>query len=182
LTKILKCSRARDVNKDAANRPAEGHTVYSYDGGNQLTSATGAIWGSYAYDLNGNRTWATAVPHGNRLASDNTYDYTYDAEGNLVKRIETTNAPNNREYDLSYDNRNRLTRIAESFVGNVANSFVRLDYFYNAFDRLVERKETDYQYGDGGEGSSGVTSSGVVAFSSRSPDVVARAPDSVQRP
>ena len=43
----------------------------------------------YAYDANGNRTnagYQTGPDNG--LPSDGTYNYTYDGEGNLIKRTE----------------------------------------------------------------------------------------------
>jgi RHS repeat-associated protein len=138
--------------KTYVNSSDSGTSIYNYDGSGQLTTATGPVNGSYSYDQNGNRTSVgSTAPHGNRLDSDNDYNYFYDAEGNLIKRIDRFNS---NEYDFSYDNRDRLTTILESFGGNVTQPLIKIEYNYDGFDRLIGRRETDYIYPDGAEGTS----------------------------
>jgi len=79
---------------DAASRVPqytgpEGTISYSYDATSQLTSATGATNETYNYDPAGNRTGSGyQTGPANRLQSDGTYNYTYDAEGNLIQKTE----------------------------------------------------------------------------------------------
>ena len=87
---------------------------------------------------------------GNRLADDGTYHYTYDAEGNLIRRVKDSNGD---RLDLTYDYRNRLVEIVESF-GDPNDPVLDLAYRYDIFDRLVWRAETDYHHSGGGEGGS----------------------------
>ena len=67
---------------------SDGQTNYTYDAAGQLTGAEQ----SYTYDSNGNRltagnsTYGTPGP-GNRMTSDGTYTYSYDAEGNRTARF-----------------------------------------------------------------------------------------------
>ena len=105
---------------DAAGRVAgstdpDGSSTYSYDADNQLLSATNTAKPneSYAYDLNGNRTGANGASGfttgaDNRLASDATYTYAYDGEGNRTLRT-TTATGETAAY--AWDDRNRLTGV-----------------------------------------------------------------------
>ena len=66
----------------------DGTVSYSYDATGQLTDSAGSNGSSvpnesYSYDANGNRTNnGYEIGTDNLLASDGTYDYTYDDEGN----------------------------------------------------------------------------------------------------
>ncbi|MCI0333620.1 MAG: NucA/NucB deoxyribonuclease domain-containing protein [Planctomycetes bacterium] len=105
---------------DNASRITHTHTIlsddiisethsYSYDDAGQLTEATGSIAESYAYDDNGNRIAVEVVTGpGNRLAQDDTYYYSYDAEGNLTRR---TNRATGEVTIYAWDHRNRLTGV-----------------------------------------------------------------------
>jgi RHS repeat-associated protein len=99
---------------DAANRLTsytgpEGSLNYTYDSTNQLTGVTGARGENYSYDANGNRTmtgYSTGAD--NRLASDGTFNYTYDNEGNVITK---TKISDGSYYTFTWDYRNRLTEV-----------------------------------------------------------------------
>jgi hypothetical protein len=54
-------------------------------------ATTNIVADTYAYDSNGNRTSNGGIANTTganiRLSSDGTYSYTYDHEGNVVKRV-----------------------------------------------------------------------------------------------
>ena len=92
---------------------SEDVNVYGYDATGQLTSAdydTGSDE-SYAYDSNGNRVLVDGADSyttgdNNQTASDGTYTYLYDDEGNLRFRLidggdPTTDAPNSGDTDIT---------------------------------------------------------------------------------
>ena len=125
--------------------------TYTYDATGQLTGAAppsgtnpnAANSLSNAYDANGNATSlngvATAVGAGNTLQNDGTWTYSYDADGNLIKKVgDATGSASGTEYDYSYDNRNRLTSVTETFLSYT----VVITYTYDAFDNLVARTFT----------------------------------------
>lgn len=89
----------------------DGTTDYTYDDFGQLTAAdhTYQTDETYTYDATGNRTMTGYSTGGNnRLLSDGTYDYEYDAEGNQTKK--TTIATD--DYVVySWDHNNRLTAV-----------------------------------------------------------------------
>ncbi len=134
---------------DAADRitritDTDGVHDYSYDNRDQLIEANHSSASNpdetYGFDANGNRTASslhgTAYETGdaNRLLSDGTFNYTYDAEGNLVGRTEIASG-NNRE--LQYDHRNRLVAVLDK---NAADTLLqRTEYTYDAFNRRVSR-------------------------------------------
>lgn len=98
---------------------------------------------SYAYDENGNRTgtgYVTAAD--NRLESDGTYTYGYDAEGNLVSKTKTSVTGNEVKYTTyTWDYRNRLT---ETVCKNSSEEVVQtVQYTYDAFDRRITRTVLD---------------------------------------
>ena len=92
---------------------------YNYDLTGQLVEALFEIQEDefYEYDLNGNRKSATLgdqtsiyAPPGpaNQLTSDGTYDYLYDGEGNMVKRIHRMTGETTT---FGYDHRNRMVTV-----------------------------------------------------------------------
>ena len=98
---------------------------------------------SYAYDLNGNRTGADGASGfttggDNRLASDATYAYQYDGEGNRTLRT-TTATGETAAY--AWDDRNRLTGVTFKDGSGVLTK--QVDYTYDASDRRTSRKVTD---------------------------------------
>ncbi len=105
----------------------DGLTTYAYNKRDELTAATHADPSkpdeTYGYDATGNRK--TSHLHGNsyvvgsgvagtadvnRLTSDGKYTYTYDANGNLTKRVEILSG---KVREFAYDHRNRLVQITD---------------------------------------------------------------------
>jgi RHS repeat-associated protein len=131
------------------------NVAYTYDSLGQLTAATyandSATNESYSYDPNGNRTASTTAAAtdssdtvtytlrsdgygNNQIASDGTYDYTYDDEGNLTKR---TSISDGTYIVYGYDDRDRLS--SASFYSAGDTKWGEVDYLYDAFDRLIGR-------------------------------------------
>ena len=138
-------------NANVADYSAEDVGTYSYDATGQLTSAAPPIGTaanaanslSNAYDANGNATSlngaTAAVGADNTLANDGTWAYFYDADGNLVSKVgDTGGSASGTAYDYSYDNRNRLTSVTETFLSYT----VVITYTYDAFDNLIGRTLT----------------------------------------
>jgi RHS repeat-associated protein len=112
-------------------------TTYTYDQTGQLTAAhhTGQADEAYSYDSNGNRTsGGSVVGANNQILSDDTYTYTYDADGNLVRRTVIATG----EYTTyEYDYRNRLVSATVYSAGGIV---LREESFtYDVFDRLIAR-------------------------------------------
>jgi RHS repeat-associated protein len=107
--------------------------VYTYDRVDQLTSAnhSGLPDESYNYDANGNRI--SSSQHGtryvigpnNQILSDGTFNYAYDAEGNLVTKTEIATG-NITTY--TYDYRDRLTSVTTRSAGGIILNDVRFGY------------------------------------------------------
>ena len=153
---------------DAASRitritDIDGATDYNYDTRDQLTAALHAdpanVDETYGYDSTGNRTTsqrhgtgyvvgdgAAGTPDNNRLTSDGTYRYSYDAEGNLMLRSHIANG-SIREF--AWDHRNRLVRISDRAAAN-GTAIQTVSYLYDALDRRTAESVTS---------SSGATSS-----------------------
>lgn len=113
----------------------DGTADFTYDATNQLQAAdhTQQQDESYTYDANGNRTLAGYVTGANnRLLSEGTYQYAYDAEGNLVRRTELATGAVRR---LTWDHRNRLIEVTDEEPGGTPVQRVR--YTYDAFDRRI---------------------------------------------
>jgi RHS repeat-associated protein len=149
---------------DAANRAqtfssaVDGTVTYGYDPTGQLTSAdyssgyTGSPTNeSVSFDANGNRTGGSfslnSSGHGNnQIASDGTWTYTYDNNGNLTEQASST-----AQIDYAYDFRNRLTEVTEKTVSSgVATTTEVLDYVYDMYNDLISRKVTPYTGGSPG--------------------------------
>jgi RHS repeat-associated protein len=136
---------------DAANRmtaftnaiyPSED-AAYTHDATGQLLGATRsdpADDESYVYDDNGNRVTANGASYAtglnNRIESDGTNSYTYDAEGNITR---ITNIATGEYRDLAWDHRNRLVKVTQ-FDSADAEQW-RVEYVYDAFNRLTSRTE-----------------------------------------
>ncbi len=135
----------------------DGVTDYSYDDRSQLTGAdrdgTDARGDeAYTYDENGNRTDSHlhgdgyVTGDGNRLLSDGTYNYEYDAEGNMTKRTVTATG----EYrQFEWDHRNRLVRVTDFSTGDTNTQ--NIDFAYDSFNRRIIK--TIYGGGAGVVGS-----------------------------
>jgi len=113
--------------------------TYAYTNNNQLTGVTHTNTSfaneSFSYDANGNRNSAGySTGANNELASDGTYTYTYDNEGNLVSK---TAIVGGNQTLYSYDDRNRLTEV-DQVVGGVHSTMAT--YTYDALGRQIGEK------------------------------------------
>jgi uncharacterized protein RhaS with RHS repeats len=121
--------RLTTETKDGAPR------TIGYDNTDQVTTVTGSNSEGYTYDKNGNRTGGGYVTgSGNRLLSDGTYTYDYDAEGNRIKRTKIVGGG----IDLyTWDYRNRLKSIVSKDAGG---SVLRtVGYEYDVDDQRVKK-------------------------------------------
>jgi RHS repeat-associated protein len=131
---------------DADNRvlqfssSVDGTATYAYDDDSQVTSVSysSALPGvgsqeSFSYDANGNRNSSGySTETGNRLQSDGTYTYQYDADGNCT--CQTNNATGART-QYTWDYRNRLAEITyKDPQGNVTET---IQYSYDVFNRWI---------------------------------------------
>jgi RHS repeat-associated protein len=136
---------------DAANRMTSftnsvytsEDAVYTHDDLGQLLGATRsdpADDEAYAYDENGNRITANGDAYttglNNRITSNGTNSYLYDAEGNITR---ITNIATGDYRDLQWDYRNRLTKVTQ--FDNADAEQWRVEYVYDAFNRMVGRTE-----------------------------------------
>ena len=110
---------------------------YNYDHTGQLTYADYDALDneSYAYDDAGNRT-NTGYSTGdhNRLASDGTYNFTYDDEGNLASK---TKISDSTSVEYEWDHRNRLTKVTFKDSGGTPTKIV--EYAYDCGNRWVRK-------------------------------------------
>jgi RHS repeat-associated protein len=127
---------------DAMNRVTQaatqdGTASYSYDKNSRLTAADYSYQTdeSFGYDANGNRNMTGyTVGAANRILSDGTYDYTYDDEGNLIRR---TNISTGYYTEYVWDYRNRLTQVLEkNDAGTLLKQF---DYKYDVYNRRIQK-------------------------------------------
>ncbi len=154
-----------DADADVLNFTDSAHAdesvgSYSYDADGQLTGATPAPGQAAnasnslanAYDGNGNAsstsiagtTTSTTIGTGNTLLSDGTFNYQYDADGNVVLRTRISTAPA-ADYQTLYtwDNRNRLTDL--TFEDNSGKVTSEIHYTYDLFNNLIGRTYTTYE-------------------------------------
>jgi RHS repeat-associated protein len=115
-----------------------GSDSYTYDAVNQLTAATHSGGGNetFSYDSNGNRTntgYSTGT--NNQLSSDGTYNYLYDANGNMTKK---TTISSGAYVTYTWDYHNRLTDVKFYTSANVLTEHI--NYVYDVFDRLIEKQ------------------------------------------
>ena len=143
----------------------DGTTDYAYDSRDQLTGANHADAANpdetYAYDGTGNRTASqrhgssyvvgdgvSGTADNNRLTSDGTYRYAYDAEGNLLTR---TQIAGGAVREFAWDHRNRLIRITDRpSVGGQPTQLV--EFTYDALNRRIA-KEVDAAPADAVDGA-----------------------------
>jgi RHS repeat-associated protein len=148
---------------DAASRitqitDIDGATDFTYSTVDELLGAAHADPAnpdeSYRFDANGNRT-SSHLPGamyvtdtGNRVTSDGTFQYEYDAEGNLIRR---TTIASGAVREFTWDHRDRLVTVIDyASLGGPATQIVR--YVYDAFDRRIG-VEVDAPPGDGQAGA-----------------------------
>ena len=95
-----------------ATSSPDGSDSFTYDAAGQVTAATHSYQANeaYSYDANGNRTNAGyTTGTGNQLTSDGTYNYVYDAAGNLTKK---TTISSGVYVTYTWDYHNRLTDLS----------------------------------------------------------------------
>ncbi|MBI3377424.1 MAG: RHS repeat protein [Nitrospirae bacterium] len=116
-------------NRTTMTESAGTHN-YAYDVIYQLTQATHPKPPSeqFTYDPVGNRA-NTTVDTANRLLEDAAYLYTYDANGNLIRKVRKTNGETTT---FSYDFENRLIQLL------TPNSQL-ITYTYDPFGRRLEK-------------------------------------------
>jgi RHS repeat-associated protein len=110
-------------------------STYQYDANGQLTGATHAnVPGeSYGYDGNGNRVNnGLVVGPDNQVKSDGTYNYTYDAEGNLTGKVAIATGVTTT---FTYDYRNRLVGMTIQDSGG--HTLHQEQFTYDVFDRRI---------------------------------------------
>jgi RHS repeat-associated protein len=118
----------------------DGTATYSYDTTGQLKNVTytnPSIPGeSYSWDANGNpQASAVVIGPDNELLSDGTFNYAYDAQGNLIRRTEIATGA---VREFVWDERNRLISVIDK---DAAGHLVQeVDYTYDAFDRRISER------------------------------------------
>ena len=138
----------------------DGTVTYTYDPTGQLTAATYSSSNSqspipnpsesYVYDLNGNRVSVASgsssstyvIGAGNRLISDGTCTYSYDAEGNRTARWTDVDADGVLDAgdtdvtEYTWDNRNRLVKVTDyaTFGGDAVQI---VGYSYDVQNRWI---------------------------------------------
>ena len=138
-----------DLTYDAANRitqiiDADGTNDYSYDKRDQLTAAEHSDESNpdetYSYDSNGNRVSSSLHGSGyvtdanNRLASDGTYNYEYDNQGNLIRQTEIATG---NVQEFTWDYRDRLVAVADKDSAGNETQFV--EFTYDMFGRRLSK-------------------------------------------
>ena len=118
-----------------------GKSAYSYDASGQLIGVqnSNGTAQQYAYDAEGNRIGGGyQVGPANEILSDGTYDYTYDAEGNLTRQVDIATRT---ETDYTWDDRNRLASVTvKDAKGRVESE---TNYGYDPFNRLISETTTN---------------------------------------
>jgi RHS repeat-associated protein len=127
---------------------ADGSHLYTYDPLNRLTNGdhtAGQPVEFFAYDIIGNRTASHlsstyTYNSANRLIADASFDYTYDANGNLIRKSERAT---NRSTTYNYNSENQLTRI--DFPDATFASY-RYDSLGRRIEKNVNGQTTQYIY------------------------------------
>ena len=138
-----------DLTYDAASRitqiiDADGTNDYSYDKRNQLTAADHSDENNtdetYSYDKNGNRVDSSLHGSGyvtdanNRLASDGTFNYEYDNQGNLIRQTEIATG---NVQEMEWDYLNRLVAVVDKDAGG--NETQKVEFTYDMFGRRLSK-------------------------------------------
>lgn len=122
----------------------DGTTDYAYDNRDELVSAIHSDASNpdedYRYDANGNRIFSHLHDDGyvtginNRLLSDGSYNYSYDAEGNLSLRTEIASGATRA---FQWDYRNRLVAVIDK--DSAGTHAQRVEFTYDALDRRISK-------------------------------------------
>ena len=91
---------------------------------------------NYSYDLNGNRTSGSfQTGANNEITTDGTWTYTFDQEGNLIKKSKGANA---ETWTFGYDNLNHLIWTKDAATdGGSATTLAT--YVYDVFGHRIEK-------------------------------------------
>ncbi len=131
--KAIGSARATDWERGGSLPPPR--PIHSH-----LPSHISHLTATYSYDANGNRTNAGyATDTGNRTINDGVWTYTYDAEGNVIKK---SKGAFDETWEYDYDHRNQLTGAAFSATdgGSVTT---QVTYVYDALGNRIERSAWD---------------------------------------
>jgi RHS repeat-associated protein len=159
MPRTMRCQRhSRATSIGRIPRPCLIHTWYDDDGQLQNATPPSGVSSnstnslSNTYDDNGNATSlngaTTVTGTGNRLLSDGTWNYTLDANGNMLSQVGITGgAQAGNEIDYVYDIKNRLTSVTNKTSGVITQV---VTYTYDAFGDLIGRTYTPYTSGVAG--------------------------------
>ena len=128
----------------------DGTATYSYDARGELTSAscTGAQPSeSCSWDANGNPSGSGyVIGPDNELLSDGTYNYAYNADGDMVTRTQISSvSSSDYETDYAWDNRNRLVGVTDH--DNSGTITQTVSYQYDVENRWIGETVTTYTAG-----------------------------------
>ena len=73
------------------------------------------------------------------LATDGTYSYIFDANGNLIRRTDVSDPEQDSYWSYSYDVDNRLTKVERVVNGSTSKT---INYWYDPMGNLVKRSCT----------------------------------------
>jgi len=120
---------------------ADGLSTYSYDATSQLTSADHASQTDeeFPWDENGNHAAENfEIGPNNKILSDGTFDYEFDAEGNMILK---TNIATGETVAFAWDHRDRLTGVINRDDEEAIAQEVH--FIYDVFDRWIARTADD---------------------------------------
>lgn len=135
---------------DQRNYPIQKQTLsgtfgYGYDANGQLTSVTGPLPESFAYDSIGNRTSDQNGSYSydstlQRLQEDWQYAYHYDNNGNLLAKIPKLEGL--KAYQFTYSSKNQLieAKVLASALGQIEK---QIFFAYDAIGRRIQKRVVD---------------------------------------
>jgi RHS repeat-associated protein len=137
-TNLVKYTYAYDTVGQVVSATHHNQSVsYTYDLTGQMTRADFSAQADedYTFDNAGNRTGQQRVTStGHRLSADATFDYQYDANGNLKRKTQRSNG----EFtEYTYDYRQRLVGAIRKSSGGIVLG--ETTFTYDALDRLIKR-------------------------------------------
>ena len=123
---------------------ADGTTAQTYDAFGQVTATTRTAGTneSFAWDKTGNRiVGTTVVGKANRVQSDGTFAYLYDAEGNQTRK---TTSATGAYVQYSWDHRNQLTKVEfyNAPVNGVSALAKTVEFVYDVDGDRISKKLT----------------------------------------
>src|SRR5262249_13032532 len=108
-------------------------TTYTYDARSELTQAGST---SYTFDLNGNPTGTGhTITSPNLLASDGTWNYTYDAVGDTITQTGVSGGSEaGVSWTYGYNDANQMTSAVETVNGTTAQE---VSFTYDVFGNRI---------------------------------------------